>query len=339
MSRASDADVAMPAVGVGQVQLGRSGLMVSRLGLGMMSYGPSSSSSWALDEAEAEPIVRAAVELGITFFDTADSYGDGASELLTGRLLAKLTKREEVVVATKVFFATSERPNGSGLSRKHIFRAIDASLLRLGMDYVDLYQIHRFDPNTPLEETMEALNDVVRSGKALYLGASTMRAWQFAKAQSIAASNGWTRFVSMQDRYNLLYREEEREMIPLCVDQGVAVLPYSPLAGGALAGTRARDGEPRTRRAQSRPRSDPLYGREADLVIIDRLTEVAEARGETPAAVALAWVAAKSFVTAPIIGATSVTQLRSAVSAHELRLASTDLRALEELYRPRDWVG
>jgi aryl-alcohol dehydrogenase-like predicted oxidoreductase len=225
-----------------QVRLGASGLHVSRVCLGMMSYGNGSDRPWVLDEAAAEPIVRQAVEGGITFFDTADVYSQGASEVATGRLVGRLLSREEVVIATKVHGVMTPGPNGRGLSRKHIFSAIDASLGRLGMDHVDLYQIHRWDPHTPIEETMEALHDVVRAGKARYLGASSMAAWQFAKAQHVAERHGWTRFVSMQDHYNLLYREEEREMIPQCLDQGVGILPWSPLARGWLAGTRTREG-------------------------------------------------------------------------------------------------
>jgi 1-deoxyxylulose-5-phosphate synthase len=240
-----------------QVRLGASGLHVSRLALGMMSFGDTSRRAWVLDEQAAEPIVRHALDRGITFFDTADMYAGGASEIVTGRLLRKLISRDEVVVATKVFYPTTPGPNGGGLSRKHILAAIDASLQRLQLDHVDLYQIHRWDGQTPIEETMEALHDVVRAGKARYLGASTMAAWQFGKAQSVAERNGWTRFISMQNHYNLLYREEEREMIPLCLDQGVGVIPYSPLARGLLA--RAADGNHPTARAQSDPIPDRLY--------------------------------------------------------------------------------
>src|SRR5450631_4514969 len=246
------------------VNLGRTGLRVSRICLGMMSYGNDSDRPWVLDEDRAEPIVRAAVEGGITFFDTADTYSAGASEVATGRLLAKLLTRDEVVVATKVFMPMTPGENGGGLSRKHILSAIDASLDRLEMDYVDLYQIHRWDNRTPIEETMEALHDVVRSGKARYIGASSMFAWQFAKAQHVAERNGWTRFASMQNHYNLIYREEEREMLPLCADQGVAVLPYSPLARGMLAGNRGRQGERRTARAGDDPLSDERYNADTD---------------------------------------------------------------------------
>ena len=252
----------------------------------------------------AEPIVRAAVEGGITFFDTADTYSHGASEVATGRLLPKFLGRDEMVVATKVFMPMTPGENGGGLSRKHILSAIDASLARLGMDYVDLYQIHRWDPRTPIEETMEALHDVVRAGKARYIGASSMFAWQFAKAQHIADAHGWTRFVSMQNHYNLVYREEEREMIPQCVDQGVGVIPWSPLARGVLAGNRTRAGEQRTTRAGSDPFTDYLYSHPSDFDVVERTAEVAEARGVPAAQVALAWLLQRPGVTAPIVGVT-----------------------------------
>ena len=322
-----------------QVRLGTSGLRVSRLGLGMMSYGAGPGGGWALDEREAEPIVRRAIEAGITFFDTADMYSEGASEIVTGRLLRKLTGREECVVATKVYYPTTPGPNGRGLSRKHVLAAIDASLERLGMEYVDIYQIHRFDPETPIEETMEALHDIVRAGKARYVGASTMRAWQFAKAQHVAERNGWTRFVSMQNRYNLLYREDEREVIPQCVDQGVAIVPYSPLAQGYLAGTRARDGRGETRRAAKNPANPALYGRPVDFDIIDRVMDVARARQVAPAQIALAWHLHKPAVTAPIIGATRVEHIDQALAATRLALSESEISALEEPYRPREVIG
>src|SRR3954447_26404077 len=233
------------------VNLGATGLRVSRICLGMMSFGNDSERPWVLDEDAAEPIVKAAADAGITFFDTADAYSAGASEIATGRLVAKLLSRDELVIATKVFMPMTPGDNGKGLSRKHVLSAIDASLQRLGMDHVDLYQIHRWDPHTPIEETMEALHDVVRAGKARYIGASSMFAWQFAKAQHVADRHGWTRFVSMQNHYNLVYREEEREMIPQCLDQGVGVIPWSPLARGFLTGTRTRSGERRTTRAET----------------------------------------------------------------------------------------
>lgn len=311
---------------------------MSRLGLGMMSYGADAERAWALDEREAEPIVRRAIEAGFTFFDTADMYSDGASEIVTGRLLRKLITREECVVATKVYYPTTPGPNGRGLSRKHVLAAIDASLERLGMDYVDLFQIHRFDPETPVEETMEALNDVVRAGKARYIGASTMRAWQLAKAQYAAERNGWTRFVSMQNRYNLLYREDEREVIPQCVDRGMAIVPYSPLARGYLAGTRSRDGQRHTKRAAADPGNPELYGRAVDFDIVDRVTDIARDRGVAPAQVALAWHLHKPAITAPIIGATRVEHIDQALAATGLGLTETEMAALEESYEPRNLV-
>jgi len=330
------ADLGVQGARLEQVKLGSAGAAVSRLGLGMMSYG--NGAGWTLDEAAATPIVRAALEAGITFFDTADMYGDGTSELITGRLLRKLTKREEIVVGTKVFYPTGVGANERGLSRKHILSAIDASLRRLGMEYVDLYQIHRWDTQTPIEETMVALDDVVRAGKALYIGASTMHAWQFAKAQHVAERMGGARFVSMQNRYNLLYREEEREMIPFCRSEGVGVIPYSPLANGALGGTRPRDGARRTRRAGSMS-GDSLYGRDADYVVIDRVAEVARECGCSMAVVALAWLLGKDGVTAPLIGATRESHIADALSATKLRLDADQVLRLEELYLARDWEG
>jgi 1-deoxyxylulose-5-phosphate synthase len=319
-----------------QVRLGNTGLFVSRVCLGMMSYASETPTRpWMLDEAAAEPIVRAAVEGGITFFDTADMYSQGGSEIATGRLLPKFLSRDELVVATKVRFQMTPGPTGRGLSRKHVLSAIDASLSRLGMDYVDLYQIHRWDPDTPIEETMEALNDVVRAGKARYIGASSMYAWQFAKAQSVAS----TRFVSMQNHYNLLYREEEREMIPQCVDQGVGVLPWSPLARGWLAGTRTREGEQRTTRAGTDAYAERLYGRPEDFDVVDCVSEIASERGVPPAQVALAWLLHKPGVTAPIVGATKLAHLEDALAAAELKLSPEEVARLEEPYRPHPVLG
>ncbi len=318
------------------VNLGRTGLRVSRICLGMMSYGKHESRPWTLDEGDAEPIVRRAVEGGINFFDTADVYNGGQSEVLTGRLLSKLCgMREEYVVATKVNGRTMPGENGAGLSRKHIMASIDASLGRLGLDYVDLYQIHRWDPNTPIEETMEALHDVVAAGKARYIGASSMFAWQFAKAQGVAR----TRFVSMQDHYNLIYREEEREMIPQCLDQGVGVIPWSPLARGVLAGNRTREGERLTTRAQTDGFGDNLYKPEIDFDVIDRLAEVAGDRGDPPQQVALAWLLHKPGVTAPIVGATKAEHLADALSAEQLSLSSEEIERLEEPYVPHAIAG
>jgi 1-deoxyxylulose-5-phosphate synthase len=318
------------------VSLGRTGLRVSRVCLGMMSYGKDESRPWALDEAGAEPIVRRAVESGITFFDTADVYNGGQSEIVTGRLLARLFgMREEYVVATKVHGRTMPGPNGRGLSRKHVLASIDASLQRLALDYVDLYQIHRWDPDTPIEETMEALHDVVKAGKARYIGASSMYAWQFAKAQSVAKA----RFVSMQNHYNLVYREEEREMIPQCLDQGVAVLPWSPLARGLLAGTRTRAGERLTTRANTDSFGDSLYTPEVDFAVVDRAGEVAAERGVPPAQVALAWLLHKPGVTAPIVGATKVEHLDDAIAAEKLSLSPEEVARLEEPYVPHAVSG
>jgi aryl-alcohol dehydrogenase-like predicted oxidoreductase len=321
------------------VNLGNTGLRVSRMCLGMMSFGADPERAWALPEAEAEPIIRRAVEGGITFFDTADVYNSGESEVVTGRVLSKLLSREELVVATKVRGKTMPGENGSGLSRKHVMASIDASLTRLGMDYVDLYQIHRWDPATPIEETMEALHDVVKAGKARYIGASSMFAWQFAKAQAVADRNGTTRFVSMQDHYNLVYREEEREMIPLCIDQDVAVLPWSPLARGLLAGTRTRDGDRLTTRAATDPFGDALYKPEVDFEIVDRVTEVAAGRHVHRAQVALAWLLGRPGVTAPIFGATKIAHVEDALAAEELGLTADENARLEELYVPHAVAG
>ncbi len=313
------------------VRLGSTGLRVSRLCLGMMSFGPHEDRPWALDEDAAEPIVRSAIDGGIVFFDTADVYNGGQSEVITGRLLRKLFgTREEYVVATKVHGRTMPGPNGRGLSRKHVLASIDASLERLGLDYVDVYQIHRFDSETPVEETMEALHDVVKSGKARYIGASSMYAWQFAKAQRVAK----TPFVSMQNHYNLVYREEEREMIPQCVDQGVAILPWSPLARGLLAGNRTREGERRTVRARTDEWGENLYRPEIDFAVVDRAAEVAAERGVPTAQVALAWLLHKPAVTAPIVGATKVEHLEDALAAERLSLSADEIARLEEPYVP-----
>jgi len=321
---------------VDYVNLGRTGLRVSRICLGMMSYGQHESRPWALEEAEAEPIVRRAVEGGITFFDTADVYNGGTSEVITGRLLRKMFgMREEYVLATKVNGPTMPGENGRGLSRKHIMASIDASLSRLGLDYVDLYQIHRWDRTTPIEETMDALHDVVIAGKARYIGASSMFAWQFAKAQHVAR----TRFVSMQNHYNLIYREEEREMIPQCLDQGVGIIPWSPLARGLLAGNRTREGERLTTRAQTDAFGDNLYKAELDFDVIDRLVEVAGERGDAPVQVALAWLLQRPGVTAPIVGATKISHLEDALAAEQLSVAPEEIERLEELYVPHPIAG
>jgi aryl-alcohol dehydrogenase-like predicted oxidoreductase len=321
---------------VDYVNLGRTGLRVSRVCLGMMSYGKHESRPWALDDTEAEPIVRRAVDGGITFFDTADVYNGGESEVVTGRLLRRLFgMREEYVVATKVHGQTMPGPNGRGLSRKHVLASIDASLERLGLDYVDLYQIHRWDPSTPIAETMEALHDVVKAGKARYIGASSMYAWQFAKAQHGAK----TTFVSMQNHYNLVYREEEREMIPQCLDQGVGVLPWSPLARGLLAGTRTREGEKLTTRSRTDSFGDSLYTPEVDFAVVDSAAEIAAARGVPTAQVALAWLLHKPGVTAPIVGATKAEHLDDAIAAEGLSLSPEEIARLERPYVPHAISG
>jgi len=305
----------------------------------MMGFGNGSDRPWVIDEDAAEPIVKAAVEGGVTFFDTADAYSGGASELATGRLVPKFLSRDEVVIATKVFMPVSAGENGGGLSRKHILSGIDASLERLDMDYVDLYQIHRWDPRTPIEETMEALHDVVRSGKARYIGASSMFSWQFAKAQYVAESHGWTKFISMQNHYNLVYREEEREMIPLCLDQGVGCIPWSPLARGMLAGNRSRDGGRHTTRSSTDAFTDYLYDQPTDFDVVDAVVEVAGARDVPPAQVALAWVLAKPGVSAPIVGATKKKHLKDALAAEALLLSEDEIAALEKPYVPHPVLG
>jgi 1-deoxyxylulose-5-phosphate synthase len=318
------------------VNLGRTGMRVSHVCLGMMSYGKHESREWALDEDATEPIVRRAVEGGINFFDTADVYNGGQSEVLTGRLLRKLFgMREEYVVATKVWGQTMPGQNGWGLSRKHILASIDASLSRLELEYVDLYQIHRFDPTAPIEETMEALHDVVKAGKARYIGASSMYAWQFAKAQSLAS----TKFVSMQNHYNLVYREEEREMIPQCIDQGVAIIPWSPLARGLLAGNRTEAGEKLTTRARTDNFGDILYKPELDFRVVDRANEVARELGIPTARLALAWLLHKPGVTAPIVGATKLEHLEDSLAAEQLSLGEDVIARLEEPYVPHPISG
>lgn len=322
------------------VNLGDSGLKVSRICLGMMSYGSSAWRDWVLDEDESRPFIRHALELGINFFDTADMYSAGVSEEVTGRALRDFASREEVVIASKVYFPTDEEdPNARGLSRKHIMHAIDNSLQRLATDYVDLYQIHRWDYTTPIEETLEALHDVVKAGKARYIGASSMYAWQFAKALHLQDANGWTRFVSMQNLYNLLYREEEREMIPLCEDEGVGLIPWSPLARGFLAGTRTRENWGETARSKSDTMAQEQYYGDLDFDIVDRVKAIAEQRGVSPAQVALAWLLHKPAVDAPIIGATKMEHLEEAVEATEIDLGEDEIAALEEHYRPRQVTG
>jgi aryl-alcohol dehydrogenase-like predicted oxidoreductase len=317
-------------------RLGSTGMQVSRICLGMMSYGSPSWREWILDIDASGPLVRSAVEAGVTFFDTADSYSLGAGEEVTGTLLREFfPRRDDYVLATKVFFPMSDRPGDRGLSRKHILASIDASLQRLGTDHVDLYQIHRFDPNTPIEETMEVLHDIVRAGKARYIGASSMYAWQFAKAQHTADLGGWTRFVSMQDHYNLIYREEEREMHALCLDQGVGVIPWSPLARGRLA---RLPEERTTTRAGADPIADNMYT-ESDDAVVHAVADVAKARGLPLAQVALAWMLHKEAITAPIVGATKPGQIEDAVAAVDVQLSDDEIAALEAPYVPHPVLG
>ncbi|SNS31952.1 Predicted oxidoreductase [Granulicella rosea] len=325
------------------VNLGSTGTKVSRLCLGMMTYGSKQWRDWVLDEEQSQPLIRAAVEAGINFFDTADMYSVGASEEVTGRALKQyFPSRDHYVLATKVFQPMSADPNDRGLSRKHIMASIDASLKRLGVDYVDLYQIHRFDPNTPIEETLDALNDVVRAGKALYLGASSMYAWQFLKMLELQRQKGFARFVTMQNHYNLVYREEEREMNPLCRAEGVGLIPWSPLARGFLAGNR-KPGEEKKQSETIRARTDDfahnLYYKPSDFTVVERLTEVAQARGVKNAQVALAWMLAKPGVSAPIIGVSKPYQLDDAVAALNIQLTPEEMQRLEEPYEPHAILG
>jgi aryl-alcohol dehydrogenase-like predicted oxidoreductase len=317
------------------VRLGRTGLKVSRLCLGCMTYGSPKWRSWVLDEEASLPFFKAAIEAGINFFDTADVYSLGESERVTGKALKEYAKRHEVVIATKVFSPMGGDPNNRGLSRKHIFDAIDRSLHRLGVDYIDLYQIHRFDPDTPIEETLEALNDVVRAGKARYIGASSMYAWQFMKMLAVSRANNWTPFVSMQPQYNLVYREEEREMLPLCRNEGIGVIPWSPLARGFLAGGRAKPGEGNTERARTDEFAPRLYYREPDYAVVDALEAIARERGVPNMQVALAWVLRNPAITAPIIGTSKSHHLADAIAALSLQLTDDEVKALEAPYQPK----
>jgi len=321
------------------VNLGNTGLKVSRICLGMMSYGTPHWREWVLDEEQSHPFIHRAVDGGINFFDTANMYSLGVSEEVTGKLLRECLPRDEYVLATKVFFPLKQIPNGGGLSRKQIMFAVDESLTRLGTDYIDLYQIHRWDYETPIEETMEALHDVVKSGKVRYIGASSMWAWQFAKAQQIADNNGWTKFISMQNHYNLVYREEEREMIPLCIDQGVGVIPWSPLARGFLAGNRTRKNGGETQRAKIDTMAQNFYYKDADWDIIDALKAIGERLEKSPAQIALAWLMNKSGVHSPIVGATKMYQLDEAIDAVHIELSDDDISALEAPYQPKPVLG
>lgn len=321
------------------VNLGETGMKVSRICLGTMSYGTPEWRDWVLPEEESRPFIERALDCGINFFDTADMYSQGVSEQVLGGALRDFGRREQVVVATKVFFPMGPGPNDRGLSRVHILDAIDKSLERLGMDYVDLYQIHRWDPTTPIEETLAALNDVVRSGKVRYIGASSMFAWQFAKALRISEREGWARFVSMQNHYNLVYREEEREMIPLCRDEGIGILPWSPLARGFLAGTRSKGGGGETTRAASDDFAHSMYYQERDFEVVREVEALAEEKAVSPAQIALAWLLHQPGVTSPIFGATKMEHLDEAVAALEIELTEKELRRLEAPYAPHPVLG
>jgi 1-deoxyxylulose-5-phosphate synthase len=314
--------------------LGRTGLKVSRICLGVMTYGDPQWRPWILSEAAGRPFFKRAIECGINFFDTADMYSRGVSEEVLGRAVRDFASRDTVVIATKAFYPMSDDPNDRGLSRKHLMSAIDRSLRRLNTDYVDLYQIHRWDPETPIDETLEALNDIIRAGKARYIGASSMFAWQFAKALYLSDRNGWSRFVSMQNHYNLVYREEEREMLPLCRDQGIAVIPWSPLARGFLAGNRRAADRGETARAKTDVFAHNLYYTDADFAVVERTADVARERSVAPAQVALAWILRQPGVTAPIVGASKMEQLDEAIGALELQLSDDEASRLEEPYVP-----
>jgi aryl-alcohol dehydrogenase (NADP+) len=319
--------------------LGRSGLKVSRICLGCMTFGSKQWRAWVIEEEEARAIIKKALELGINFFDTANMYSLGVSEEILGRALKDFANRDEVVIATKVFFPMKDLPNQGGLSRKHIFAAVDASLKRLGCDYIDLYQIHRWDNGTPIEETLAALNDLVIMGKARYLGASSMYAWQFSKALHLAEQHGWRRFISMQNHYNLIYREEEREMLPLCRDEGIGAIPWSPLARGFLAGNRKRPFEGETLRASTDDYAAKLYYAEADFAVLDRVMELAARRGVKPTQIALAWLLQKLGVIAPIIGASRIDHLEDAMASLDIKLTDEEQKFLEEPYQPHRVLG
>lgn len=321
------------------VRLGKTGLQVSRLCLGTMTYGSPDWRAWVLNEEQSRPFIQKALEAGINFFDTADMYSLGMSEEIVGRALSDFARRDEVVVATKVFFPLRQQPNGGGLGRKHIMHAIDDSLRRLGMDYVDLYQIHRFDPNTPIEETLEALHDVVKAGKARYIGASSMYAWQFATMLHTSERHGWTRFVSMQNHYNLVYREEEREMLPLCQAEGIGVIPWSPLARGFLAGNRTKTDHGETLRAKTDDYAQSMYYQPSDFAVVERVSEIAKEHGVSNAQIAIAWMLQRPGITAPIIGASKLYQLEEAIAALDIKLTPEQVASLEEPYQPHRVLG
>jgi aryl-alcohol dehydrogenase-like predicted oxidoreductase len=321
------------------VNLGRSGLKVSRICLGTLTFGSKEWRPYILTEEESRPIIERALDLGINFFDTADMYSLGVSEEILGRALADMAQRSEVVIASKVYFKMGQDPNSGGLSRKHIMDAVDKSLTRLGTEYLDLYQIHRWDDETPIEETLRALDDLVAAGKVRYLGASSMYTWQFARALFTADIHGWSRFVSMQNHYNLVYREEEREMIPLCQDQGIGLIPWSPLARGFLAGNRHRDGGGDTVRARNDPLADEFYYRPSDFEVVERVGTVAEGHGVSPAQIALAWLLHKPGVTAPIVGVRSIRHLEESVNAVSVSLTEAEMQMLEDAYEPHPILG
>ena len=320
-------------------RLGRSGLTVSRICLGMMTYGSTEWREWIKDETTCNEHVKKALDLGINFFDTANVYSIGVSEELTGRALKKFTKREEVVIATKVYFKMFDGPNGQGLSRKHIMNQVDASLKRLGTDYIDLYQIHRWDHYTPIEETLEALHDCVKAGKVRYIGASSMYGWQFCKALYKADLLGWTRFVSMQNHYNVIYREEEREMNPLCIEEGIGLIPWSPLARGLVTGSRTREDNRTSIRAKTDSFSDRLYYHDSDFDVADAVGKVAEAKGISRAQVGLAWLLQRPGVVAPIVGTTKAHHLEDAVKAVDVSLSESEIALLEDPYLPHPVLG
>ncbi len=321
------------------LRLGKSGLKVSRLCLGMMTYGTPEWREWVLDEDQSRPFIKRALELGINFFDTANAYSLGVSEEITGRALKDFARRDEVVIASKVFFPMGDKPNQGGLSRVHILHAVEDSLRRLGTDYIDLYQIHRWDPHTSIEETLEALHDLVKSGKVRYIGASSMYAWQFSKSLYVADLHGWTRFISMQNHYNLVYREEEREMMPLCLSEGIGVIPWSPLARGFLSGNRTREEWGATSRAKTDDFAHQMYYQESDFTVVERVEEVADQKGVSPSQIALAWLLHQPGVTAPIIGASKMPHLEENVAALDIELSTEELNSLQEPYTPHPVLG
>ena len=320
-------------------RLGRSGLKVSRICLGTMTYGTPEWRDWVLEESDSRPFIQKALEMGINFFDTANAYSLGVSEEIVGRALKDFARRDEVVIASKVFFQMGDKPNQGGLSRVHIMQAVEDSLRRLGTDYIDLYQIHRWDPETPIEETLEALHDLVKSGKVRYIGGSSMHAWQFTKSLYLADLHGWTRFVSMQNHYNLVYREEEREMIPLCRAEGIGVIPWSPLARGFLSGNRSREEWGDTSRAKSDDYAHQMYYQESDFTVVERVIEVAKNLAVTTSQIALAWLLHQPGVTSPIIGASKMSHLEENIAALDIKLSAEDLDALQEPYSPHPVLG